>query len=184
MPTAFRVAALVSAAWLLGCATTTLDAMRPVEVSKGSLGGSVRQGGKPISDLAERLKDHPASAARMEGYYAKEWGATALGLLGVGLIAWDRMGSLASSKDQAVDPGHRASSNAAMTLVGSAAFLASIPLAILANRQLTEAAESFNASLAPSAAPASRTGAPTPFLGSVEGADGRKQCLAGVALRF
>ncbi len=168
---------------LTGC-VTTLDTTRPVEIKKG-WASSIKQDGRPVGDLADRLKEHPASAPRMEGFDAKAYGAAALQAAGAGLILYNSWSNLRNTTDRMVDPLHKDTTSWGLTLVGAVLYLGSLPLAISANAQLAEAAEAYNASFSPGARPAGAALAlPLPFLATVEGAGGRRQCVAGVAGRF
>jgi hypothetical protein len=175
--------AACAAALLSACLPryTTLDPARPVDVRQG-WGGTVKQDGKLVADLADRLKEHPASSGAMEGFDAKAYGAMALQAAGAGLVLFGTWNNLRIAEHRSIDPLSKDSTSWGLTALGAVLYLGSLPLAVSANNQLANAAEAYNASFAPR--PAATPVMPLPFLATVEDAAGRRQCVGGFQLGF
>jgi hypothetical protein len=167
------------------CATTTkLDSTRKVDVSKG-FAYSFKQDDKTISDLVDRLKEHPAAAPKLQGIDAKAWGAAGLLIVGSTLVLVNSADNLRKTMDQADNPLQKSKTSYTLSLVGAGVMLASLPLSIMANRQLGEAVEVYNAGFtAKEAAPQSLLPATVLYLATVEDAARRRQCVAGLSGRF
>jgi hypothetical protein len=162
---------------LASCATAKLDTKRPITVDSGFLADSYKQDGQTLEggDLVDKLSAHPAAGPVMSGYQTKRWMAFGLFLIGDGLVIYDL------AANHLGDSLSKSNNSYTLTFVGLGIMVASLPLGFMAQHQLHEAVDAYNASF-----PKSQGGLPSywPVLAVSTDRHGGHQYTFGAGARF